>query len=58
MLRFVCITLGRSAQSENDGLSRLRALVAVAGSLRRLPIRPKQPGPSKGATTNFTAPAY
>jgi hypothetical protein len=58
MLRFVRITLGRSAQSENDGLSRLRALIAVAGSLRRLPIRPKQPGASKGATTNFTAPAY
>src|SRR6516225_6044149 len=36
----------------------LRALIAVAGSLRRLPIRPKQPGASKGATTNFTAPAY
>src|SRR6516162_6212410 len=29
-----------------------------AGSLRRLPIRPKQPGASKGATTSFTAPAY
>jgi hypothetical protein len=54
MLRFVRITLGRSAPSENDALSRLRALIAVAGSLRR----PKQPGASKGATTNFTAPAY
>ena len=29
-----------------------------AGSLRRLPILPKQPGASKGATTSFTAPAY
>jgi len=54
MLRFVRITLGRSAPSENDALSRLRALIAVAGSLRRLPTRPKQPG----ASTNFTAPAY
>jgi len=54
MLRLVRITLVRSAQSENDGLSRLRALIAVAGSLRRLPIRPKQPGTSKGATTNFS----
>jgi hypothetical protein len=57
MLRFVRITLGRSAQSENDGLSRLRALIAVAGSLRRLPIRPKQPGAQR-ARINFTAPAY
>jgi len=30
----------------------------VAGSLRRLPTRPKQPGASKDATTSFTAPAY
>jgi hypothetical protein len=30
----------------------------VAGSLRRLPTRPKQPGASKGAPTSFTAPAY
>jgi len=32
--------------------------IAVAGSLRRLPTRPKQPGASRGATTSFTAPAY
>jgi hypothetical protein len=34
------------------------APIAVAGSLRRLPTRPKQPGASKGTTTSFTAPAY
>ena len=32
--------------------------IAVAGSLRRLPTRPKQPGASKGTTTSFTAAAY
>ena len=32
--------------------------MSKAGSLRRLPILPKQPGASKGATTSFTAPAY
>ena len=34
------------------------APIAVAGSLRRLPTRPKQPGASKGTTTRFTPPAY
>ena len=32
--------------------------MSKAGSLRRLPILPKQPGALKGATTSFTAPAY
>jgi hypothetical protein len=39
-------------------LSALGAPIGVAGSLRRLPTRPKQPGASKGASTSFTAPAY
>src|SRR6516162_6644276 len=37
-------------------VSALGAPIAVAGSFRRLPTRPKQPGASKGATTSFTAP--
>jgi uncharacterized glyoxalase superfamily protein PhnB len=40
------------------GVSALGAPIAVAGSLRRLPTRPKKRGASKGATTSFTAPAY
>jgi hypothetical protein len=39
-------------------VSALGAPIAVAGSFRRLPTRPKQPGASKGTTTSFTPPAY
>jgi len=38
-------------------LSALGAQVAVAGSFRRRPTRPKQPGPSKGTTTTQLHPA-
>jgi len=46
--------IDRLARSTFD----LFGIVKLAGSLRRLPTRPKQPGASKGATTSFTAPAY
>jgi len=39
-------------------VSALGAPLAVAGSFRRLPTRPKQPGASRGTKTSFTAPAY
>jgi len=32
--------------------------IAVAGSLRRLPTRPKQPARQKAGQPSFTAPAY
>ena len=46
--------IDRLARSTFD----LFGIVKLAGSCRRLPTRPKQPGASKGATTSFTAPAY
>ena len=39
-------------------VSALEAPIAVAGSLRRLPTRPKQPGAVKLVVAPFDAPAY
>ena len=46
--------IDRLARSTFD----LFGIVKLAGSLRRLPTRPKQPGASKGAITSFTPPEY